>query len=125
MAGCHPTRVCCTVSDEMCTPGDVLPDRPRRRCPSHADANTNTPPLAAASGEPAATLAAALPQAQVVSTDLAAPYLELGKSTAAEAAAQSLVLPCSLHGGLSLVPRPPLALPLPPPLPPPAAAAAG
>lgn len=41
--------------------------------------------LASASGEPAVTLAAALPDAQVVSTDLAPPFLELGRARAAAA----------------------------------------
>lgn len=39
--------------------------------------------IASASGEPAATLAAALPQATVLATDFVAPYLELGKARAA------------------------------------------
>ncbi|EFN54936.1 hypothetical protein CHLNCDRAFT_134674 [Chlorella variabilis] len=38
--------------------------------------------VASASGEPAATLAAALPNAHVVSTDVAPPYLELGQARA-------------------------------------------
>jgi ubiquinone/menaquinone biosynthesis C-methylase UbiE len=38
--------------------------------------------LASASGEPAATLASALPKAQVLSTDIAAPYLQLGQARA-------------------------------------------
>ncbi|PRW57037.1 methyltransferase type 11 [Chlorella sorokiniana] len=41
--------------------------------------------VASASGEPALTLAVALPQAQLVSTDLAHAFLELGKSRAARA----------------------------------------
>lgn len=41
--------------------------------------------VASASGEPALTLAAALPQAQLVSTDLAHAFLELGKARAAHA----------------------------------------
>lgn len=39
--------------------------------------------IASASGEPAATLAAALPQAQVLATDFVAPYLEIGRARAA------------------------------------------
>ena len=39
--------------------------------------------IASASGEPAATLARALPQAAVLSTDLAEPYLVLGRARAA------------------------------------------
>lgn len=45
-----------------------------------ADAHSPSPP---GSGEPAATLAAALPDARVLSTDLAPPYLELGRAHAA------------------------------------------
>ncbi|KAI7836751.1 hypothetical protein COHA_009389 [Chlorella ohadii] len=41
--------------------------------------------VASASGEPALTLAAALPQAQLLSTDLAHAFLELGKARAASA----------------------------------------
>lgn len=44
------------------------------------------PPIRpACSGEPAVTLAAALPHAQVVSTDIAAPFQELGRARAAKA----------------------------------------
>ena len=39
--------------------------------------------IASASGEPSATLAAALPQAQVLATDFVAPYLEIGRARAA------------------------------------------
>jgi ubiquinone/menaquinone biosynthesis C-methylase UbiE len=39
--------------------------------------------IASASGEPAATLAAALPQAQVLATDFVASYLEIGRARAA------------------------------------------
>lgn len=42
-------------------------------------------PLVPCSGEPALTLAAALPQAQLLSTDLAHAFLELGKARAASA----------------------------------------
>lgn len=46
--------------------------------------------VASASGEPAATLASALPSAQVLSTDLAAPYLELGRARAAKLSLQNI-----------------------------------
>ncbi|KAL4452437.1 hypothetical protein ABPG75_008099 [Micractinium tetrahymenae] len=46
--------------------------------------------VASASGEPAATLAAALPNAQVLSTDLAHAYLQLGKSRAARLGLQNI-----------------------------------
>ena len=40
--------------------------------------------LSAASGEPAATLAAALPSAHIIATDLAEEYMDLGRARVAQ-----------------------------------------
>ena len=87
--GCSSSRVSAGASSAPRRPG-CHPLGSSMRTPTFQRSPCQVLDVASASGEPAASLAAALPRARVVATDLAAPFVELGRRRAARLGLRNL-----------------------------------